>query len=144
MQALAKKIQPLTASLKKLPLATVSLSVRMLDKGVEPTNVGVRSVNVDLICLFCDFLQHNDVCLPRNFLTGFNASGIFEDSRVLRPQPLWRTHVQTMSKMTPGRAKWPSKFLNRRNTQVFGPNRYSVVSPNKLIRRPRTALQARA
>jgi len=56
MQALAKKIQNLTSALNKLPLATASVSVRMLDKGVEHTSVGVRSVNVGLMCLFCDVL----------------------------------------------------------------------------------------
>ena len=121
MHALAEKIQPLTAALKKLPLATASLSVRMLEKGVKPTNVGVRSVNVGLMCLFCDVFQHDDVCLPRKFLTGFNVSGIIEDSGVLRPQPpagtteqFWRTHVQAMRTND----AWACKVANQVSEQA--------------------------
>jgi len=59
----------------------------MLDKGVAPTSVGVRSVAVGFMCLLCDCLEHDEVCLPKGFLTGFNVTWILEDSHVLRPQP---------------------------------------------------------
>ena len=103
LKSIANKLDPLDRALKALPLAAKSESVRMLDTGVPPLGVGVRSVNVALLCLMGDCMQHPDILLPRQFLTGFNVTGIVADSGVLRPQlpdgseaDFWQHHAATM------------------------------------------------
>jgi hypothetical protein len=47
----------------------------------------VRRVNVVLLMLLCDVLEHPNVNLPRAYLHGFPVTGVIPDSHVLRPQP---------------------------------------------------------
>ncbi len=64
----------------------------------------VRDVNIVLLCLMCDALNHPDVNLPRNFLLGFPVTGVVPDSGVLRPIPtsgseeaFWTGYKRTMT-----------------------------------------------
>ena len=78
-------------------LSGIARKARELDKVLKagfspPTSVqylqcDVRDVNVVLLCLMCDALNHPDVNLPRNFLLGFPVTGVVPDSGVLRPIP---------------------------------------------------------
>ena len=47
----------------------------------------VRRVNVTLLMLLCDVLEHPDVNLPRSYLRGFPVIRVIPDSHVLRQQP---------------------------------------------------------
>lgn len=47
----------------------------------------VRKVNVVMLMLLCDVLEHPDTALPRSYLYGFPVTGALPDSNVLRPQP---------------------------------------------------------
>jgi hypothetical protein len=75
----------------------------------QPTSVqhlqrDVRDVNIVLLCLMFDALNHPDVNLPRNFLQGFPVTGVVPDSGVLRPIPtagseeaFWTGYKRTMA-----------------------------------------------
>ena len=47
----------------------------------------VRKVNVVLLMLLCDVLDHPDTGLPKAYMQGFPVTGVIPDSHVLRPQP---------------------------------------------------------
>ena len=97
LQSIARRAAPITAALKALPLAQQSQSVKNLEKQV-------RQINVGMLCLFCTVLQHPDITLPRQYLTGFNVCGLITPSGVLRPLEddhaspgsFWHQHAQTM------------------------------------------------
>ena len=106
LHQVAKQARRLDAALKAEP--SPSSSVRHLEDGV-------RSVNVALLCLLCDVLDHPDVDLPRNFLLGFPVTGVIADSGVLRPQPpdgsdadFWRGHASTMA----SNASWAARLAS--------------------------------
>ena len=95
LRAIAKRAGRLTHSLKLsfgLGVAAAQLEAK------------VRRVNVVLLMLLCDVLEHPDVNLPRAYLHGFPVTGVIPDSHVLRPQPaadpeeeFWVRYHQTMS-----------------------------------------------
>jgi len=95
-------------------LSGIARKARELDKVLKacfspPTSVqhlqrDVRDVNIVLLCLMCDTLNHQDVNLPRNFLLGFPVTGVVPDSGVLRPIPtagteeaFWTRYKRTMT-----------------------------------------------
>jgi hypothetical protein len=95
-------------------LSGIARKARKLDKVLKacfspPTSVqhlqrDVRDVNIVLLCLMCDTLNHQDVNLPRNFLLGFPVTGVVPDSGVLRPIPtagteeaFWTRYKRTMT-----------------------------------------------
>ena len=80
IKKISDKARILSAALKALPIAQTSASVLALE---QPA---VREVNVGLLCLFCDVLDHPDVNLPKGYLTGFNVTGVVAPSNVLRPK----------------------------------------------------------
>ena len=97
---------------------------RRLDRELKRLNFGsesvqrlarVRTVKVAMLCLFTDVLQHPDTTLPYHYLTGFNVTGVIEDSGVHRPTPLavtddefWETFRATMVT----NAEWAKKVAN--------------------------------
>ena len=95
LRAIAKRAGRLTHSLKRsygLGVAAAQLEAK------------VRRVNVVLLMLLCDVLEHPDVNLPRAYLRGFPVTGVIPDSHVLRPQPaadpeeeFWVRYHHTMS-----------------------------------------------
>ena len=105
MRAICTQSRRLDRELKRLNFG--SESVQRLAK--------VRTVNVAMLCLFTDVLQHPDTTLPYHYLTGFNVTGVIEDSGVHRPIPLavtddefWETFRATMVT----NAEWAKKVAN--------------------------------
>jgi hypothetical protein len=94
LRTIAKRAGRLTHSLKRsygLGVAAAQLEAK------------VRRVNVVLIMLLCDVLEHPNVNLPRAYLRGFPVTGVIPDSHVLWQQPaadpeeeFWLLYHQTM------------------------------------------------
>ena len=77
LKSIAKRAKPIDVCLKRIP--AMSCAPHALER--------VRTVNVAMLCLCCDVLQHPDVDLPRNYLHGFPVVGVIPDSGVLRSCP---------------------------------------------------------
>ena len=77
LKSIARRAKPIDECLKCIPAIPCA----------PPALERVRTVNVAMLCLFCDTLQHPDVDLPRNYLHGFPVVGDIPDSGVLRPSP---------------------------------------------------------
>ena len=77
LKSIARRAKPIDECLKCIPAIPCA----------PPALERVRTVNVTMLCLFCDTLQHPDVDLPRNYLHGFPVVGDIPDSGVLRPSP---------------------------------------------------------
>jgi hypothetical protein len=100
----AKQVRALQGISKRASRLTRTLKASWaLGAAVQRLEHDVRKVNVVLLMLLCDALEHPDVGLPRAYLSGFPVTGVLPDSHVLRPQPaadpeelFWTRYHDTM------------------------------------------------